>query len=135
MLLILIIIAFIVLFIFFAKYQKKQVQAKALAAGDPTALLNHGLTLINQGEVNSGLDYIQQAVDKGLAIAAIAMAELYSGRFTQVPADPKASNDWYKKAAEIEPQYLPMLTLPNLLSSGSQTPDELIAQVEQLKPN
>lgn len=133
--LILIIIAFIVLFIFFAKYQKKQVQAKALAAGDPTAQLNHGLTLINQGEVNSGLDYIQQAVDKGLAVAAIAMAELYSGRFPQVPADPKASNDWYKKAAEIEPQYLPMLTLPNLLSSESQTPDELIAQVEQLKPN
>ncbi|AAN57112.1 sel1 repeat family protein [Shewanella oneidensis MR-1] len=135
MLLILIIIAFVVLFVFFAKYQKKQAQAAALAAGDPSALLNHGLTLINQNQVETGLDFIHQAVDKGFAIAAIALAELYSGRFPQVPADAKASNDWYKKAAELDPQYLAMLTLPNLLSSQAQTPDELIAQVEQLKPN
>lgn len=135
MLLILIIIAFVVLFIFFAKYQKKKTQAEALAAGEPTALLNHGLTLINQDEVNSGLDFIHQAVDKGLAIAAIALAELYSGRFPQVPADAKASNDWYKKAAELDPQYLAMLTLSSLLSPEAQTPAELIAQVEQLKPN
>lgn len=135
MLLILIIIAFVVLFVFFAKYQKKQAQAAALAAGDPSALLNHGLTLINQNQVETGLDFIHQAVDKGFAIAAIALAELYSGRFPQVPADAKASNDWYKKAAELDPQFLAMLTLPNLLSSQAQTPDELIAQVEQLKPN
>lgn len=135
MLLILIIIAFVLLFVLFAKYQKKKAQAEALAAGDPTALLNHGLELIEQNSVETGLDFIQQAVDKGFAIAAIAMAELYSGRFPQVPADAKASNDWYKKAAELDPQYLPMLTLPSLLSSGSQTADELIAQVEQLKPN
>ena len=135
MLLILIIIAFIVLFIFFAKYQKKQAQAEALAAGEPNALLHHGIALINKDQVEAGLDFIHQAVDKGLAVAAITLAELYSGRFPQIPADPKASNNWYKKAAEIEPQYLPMLTLPNLLSSGSQTLDELIAQVEQLKPN
>ncbi|MGL5395848.1 MAG: tetratricopeptide repeat protein [Shewanella sp.] len=133
MLLILIIIAFIVLFVFFAKYQKKKIQAEALAAGEPSALLNHGLTLINQGEVNSGLDYIQQAVDKGFAVAAIAMAELYSGRFPQVPADIKASNDWYRKAAEIDPQYLPMLTLTSLVATEAQTPEQLREQVEQLK--
>jgi len=87
----------------------------------------------NQGEVNSGLDYIQQAVDKGFAVAAIAMAELYSGRFPQVPADIKASNDWYRKAAEIDPQYLPMLTLTSLVATEAQTPEQLREQVEQLK--
>lgn len=133
MLLILIIIAFVVLFILFAKYQKKKIQAEALAAGEPSALLNHGLTLINQGEVNSGLDYIQRAVDKGLAVAAIAMAELYSGLFPQVPADPKASEYWYRKAAEIDPQYLPMLTLTSLVATEAQTPEQLLEQVEQLK--
>ena len=133
MLLILIIIAFIVLFVFFAKYQKKKIQAEALTAGEPSALLNHGLTLINQGEVNSGLDYIQQAVDKDFAVAAIAMAELYSGRFPQVPADPKASEYWYRKAAEIDPQYLPMLTLTSLVATEAQTPEQLREQVEQLK--
>lgn len=132
MLLILIIIAFIVLFVFFAKYQKKKIQAEALAAGEPSALLNHGLTLINQGEVNSGLDYIQQAVDKGFAVAAIAMAELYSGRFPQVPADIKASNDWYRKAAEIDPRCIYFLTLPSL-AAGVQTPEQLREQVELLK--
>lgn len=130
--LLIIIIAFIVLFIFFAKYQKKQAQAEALAAGDPTALLNHGLTLINQNQVETGLDFIHQAVDKGFAIAAIALAELYSGRFTQVPADAKTSKDWYKRAAELDPQYLPMLSL---LYFDAQTPADLAAQVAQLKPN
>ncbi|MCL1088975.1 sel1 repeat family protein [Shewanella profunda] len=132
MLLILIIIAFVVLFIVFAKYQKKHAQAKALAAGDPTALLNHGLTLINQNQVETGLDFIHRAVDKGFAIAAIALAELYSGRFPQVPADAKTSKDWYKKAAELDPQYLPMLSL---LYFDAQTPEDLAAQVAQLKPN
>ncbi|MGL4219391.1 MAG: tetratricopeptide repeat protein, partial [Shewanella sp.] len=82
---------------------------------------------------NSGLDYIQQAVDKGFAVAAIAMAELYSGRFPQVPADIKASNDWYRKAADIDPQYLPMLTLTSLVATEAQTPEQLREQVEQLK--
>lgn len=133
MLLILIIIAFVILFVLFAKYQKKKAQAEALAAGDPTALLNHGLELIEQNSVETGLDFIHQAVDKKLAIAAIALAELYSGRFPQVPADAKVSNDWYKKAAEIDPQYLPMLTLTNLVATEAQTPEQLSEQLEQLK--
>ncbi|QYX65237.1 sel1 repeat family protein [Shewanella putrefaciens] len=135
MLLILIIIAFIVLFIFFAKYQKKQAQAEALAAGEPNALLHHGITLINKDQVEAGLDFIHQAVDKGLAVAAITLAELYSGRFPQIPADPKASNDWYKKAAELDAQYLSLLTLSNLLSPEAQTREELEMLEAQLKPN
>lgn len=135
MLLILIIIAFIVLFIFFAKYQKKQAQAEALAAGEPNALLHHGIALINKDQVEAGLDFIHQAVDKGLAVAAITLAELYSGRFPQIPADPKASNDWYKKAAELDAQYLSLLTLSNLLSPEAQTREELEMLEAQLKPN
>jgi len=135
MLLILIIIAFVVLFIFFAKYQKKQAQAEALAAGEPNALLHHGIALINKDQVETGLDFIHQAVDKGLAVAAITLAELYSGRFPQVPADTKASNDWYKKAAELDAQYLSLLTLPNLLSPEAQTREDLEMLEAQLKPN
>ncbi|MCT7946270.1 tetratricopeptide repeat protein [Shewanella septentrionalis] len=135
MLLILIIIAFIVLFIFFAKYQKKQAQAEALAAGEPNALLHHGIALINKNQVEAGLDFIHQAVDKGLAVAAITLAELYSGRFPQIPADPKASNDWYKKAAELDAQYLSLLTLSNLLSPEAQTREDLEMLEAQLKPN
>lgn len=135
MLLILIIIAFIVLFIFFAKYQKKQAQAEALAAGEPNALLHHGIALINKDQVEAGLDFIHQAVDKGLAVAAITLAELYSGRFPQIPADPKASNDWYKKAAELDAQYLSLLTLSNLLSPEAQTREDLEMLEAQLKPN
>lgn len=135
MLLILIIIAFVVLFIFFAKYQKKQAQAEALAAGEPNALLHHGIALINKDQVEAGLDFIHQAVDKGLAVAAITLAELYSGRFPQVPADAKASNDWYKKAAELDAQYLSLLTLPNLLSPEAQTREDLEMLEAQLKPN
>jgi len=135
MLLILIIIAFVVLFIFFAKYQKKQAQAEALAAGEPNALLHHGIALINKDQVEAGLDFIHQAVDKGLAVAAITLAELYSGRFPQVPADTKASNDWYKKAAELDAQYLSLLTLPNLLSPEAQTREDLEMLEAQLKPN
>lgn len=135
MLLILIIIAFVVLFIFFAKYQRKQAQAEALAAGEPQALLNHGLALIHQNEIETGLDFIHQAVDKGLAIAAIALAELYSGRFPQIATDPKTSADWYRKAAELDPQYLSLLRLTNLLSPEAQTQEDLEIQVEQLKPN
>ncbi|MEM6250024.1 SEL1-like repeat protein [Shewanella vaxholmensis] len=135
MLLILIIIAFVVLFIFFAKYQKKQAQAEALAAGEPNALLHHGIALINKDQVEAGLDFIHQAVDKGLAVAAITLAELYSGRFPQIPADPKASNDWYKKAAELDAQYLSLLTLSNLLSPEAQTREDLEMLEAQLKPN
>ncbi|WP_198782106.1 tetratricopeptide repeat protein [Shewanella putrefaciens] len=135
MLLILIIIAFVILFVLFAKYQKKKAQDEALAAGDPTALLNHGLELIEQNSVETGLDFIHQAVDKKLAIAAIALAELYSGRFPQIKANPKASAEWYRKAAELDPQYVSLLTLSNLLSSEAQTQGELELQVAQLKPN
>lgn len=74
-------------------------------------------------------------MDKGFAIAAIAIAKLYSGRFPQIKADPKASADWYKKAAELDPLYLSLLTLPNLLSPEAQTQEDLEILEAQLKPN
>ncbi len=132
-----IIIALFVLFLLFSKYKRNKLQAEALAAGEPTALLNHGLALINQGEIDPGIEHIQQAADKGLALAALALGELYSGKFPPqlVPVDTELSNNYYRKAAELDPQYLALLTLPNLLSSEAKTTDELIAQVKQLKPS
>jgi localization factor PodJL len=100
----------------------------AVRAGDPVALHDYALELLNTGEKTRAVQLLKDAANRGLIMAAYRLAKLYE-RGEGVPRDIAASRSWTEKAA-IGGNRLAMHDLAVFYAEGDAGPQSYAAAVE-----
>jgi localization factor PodJL len=97
-------------------------------AGDPVALHDYALDLLNTGEKTRAVQLLRDAAGRGLVMAEYRLAKLYE-RGEGVPRDMAASRSWTEKAA-IGGNRLAMHDLAVFYAEGDAGPQSYAAAVE-----
>ena len=100
----------------------------AVRAGDPVALHDYALELLNTGEKTRAVQLLRDAAGRGLVMAEYRLAKLYE-RGEGVPRDMAASRSWTEKAA-IGGNRLAMHDLAVFYAEGDAGPQSYAAAVE-----
>ena len=100
----------------------------AVRAGDPVALHDYALELLNTGEKTRAVQLLKDAAGRGLVMAEYRLAKLYE-RGEGVPRDIAASRSWTEKAA-IGGNRLAMHDLAVFYAEGDAGPQSYAAAVE-----
>ena len=100
----------------------------AVRAGDPVALHDYALDLLNTGEKTRAVQLLRDAAGRGLVMAEYRLAKLYE-RGEGVPRDMAASRSWTEKAA-IGGNRLAMHDLAVFYAEGDAGPQSYAAAVE-----
>jgi len=100
----------------------------AVRAGDPVALHDYALELLNTGEKARAVQLLRDAAGRGLVMAEYRLAKLYE-RGEGVPRDMAASRSWTEKAA-IGGNRLAMHDLAVFYAEGDAGPQSYAAAVE-----
>jgi len=101
---------------------------QAVRNGDPVALHDYALELIQSGERTRGVQLLREAASRGLVMAEYRLAKLYE-RGEGVPRDIAASRSWTEKAA-IGGNRLAMHDLAVFYAEGEAGPQSYAAAVE-----
>jgi localization factor PodJL len=102
--------------------------ADAVRQGDPVALHDHALELLQTGEKAKGVVMLKDAAGRGLVMASYRLAKLYE-RGEGVPRDMAASRSWTEKAA-IGGNVKAMHDLAVFYAEGDAGPQSYAAAVE-----
>lgn len=102
--------------------------ADAVRAGDPVALHDHALELLQTGEKARAVQLLKDAASRGLVMAEYRLAKLYE-RGEGVPRDMAAARSWTEKAA-IGGNRLAMHDLAVFYAEGDAGPQSYAAAVE-----
>jgi localization factor PodJL len=105
--------------------------ADAVRAGDPVALHDYALELLQTGEKARAVQMLKDAANRGLVMADYRLAKLYE-RGEGVPRDMAASRAWTEKAA-IGGNRLAMHDLAVFYAEGDAGPQSYAAAVEWFK--
>jgi len=100
----------------------------AVRAGDPVALHDYALELLNTGEKTRAVQLLRDAAARGLVMAEYRLAKLYE-RGEGVPRDIAASRSWTEKAA-IGGNRLAMHDLAVFYAEGDAGAQSYAAAVE-----
>jgi localization factor PodJL len=102
--------------------------ADAVANGDPVALHDQALELLQTGEKSRGVSMLKEAASKGLVMAQYRLAKLYE-KGEGVPRDIAASRSWTEQAA-IGGNVKAMHDLAVFYAEGDSGPQSYAAAVE-----
>jgi localization factor PodJL len=102
--------------------------ADAVRQGDPVALHDYALELLQSGEKAKGVNLLKEAAGRGLVMAEYRLAKLYE-RGEGVPRDMAASRSWTEKAA-IGGNVKAMHDLAVFYAEGDAGPQSYAAAVE-----
>jgi localization factor PodJL len=102
--------------------------AQAVQQGDPIALHDHALDLLQSGEKAKGVSAMKEAARRGLVMAEYRLAKLYE-KGEGVPRDIAASRSWTEKAA-IGGNVKAMHDLAVFYAEGDAGPQSYAAAVE-----
>jgi len=102
--------------------------ADAVESGDPVALYDQALDLLQTGEKGRGVRLMKEAAGKGLVMAQYWLAKLYE-KGEGVPRDMAASRSWTEKAA-IGGNAKAMHDLAVFYAEGDSGPQSYAAAVE-----
>jgi len=102
--------------------------ADAVRAGDPVALHDYALELLQTGEKARAVQLLKDAANRGLVMAEYRLAKLYE-RGEGVPRDMAAARSWTEKAA-IGGNRLAMHDLAVFYAEGDAGPQSYAAAVE-----
>lgn len=102
--------------------------ADAVRKGDPIALHDQALELLQSGEKAKGVNMLKDAASRGLVMAEYRLAKLYE-RGEGVPRDIAASRSWTEKAA-IGGNVKAMHDLAVFYAEGDAGPQSYAAAVE-----
>ena len=100
----------------------------AVRAGDPVALHDKALELLQAGDKTRAVQMLKEAASRGLVMAEYRLAKLYE-RGEGVPRDMAASRSWTEKAA-IGGNRLAMHDLAVFYAEGDAGPQSYAAAVE-----
>ncbi len=101
---------------------------QAVRDGDPVALHDYALELLQSGEKTRGVQLLKDAASRGLVMAEYRLAKLYE-RGEGVPRDIAAARSWTEKAA-IGGNRLAMHDLAVFYAEGDAGPQSYAAAVE-----
>lgn len=101
---------------------------QAVRDGDPVALHDYALELLQSGEKTRGVQLLREAAGRGLVMAEYRLAKLYE-RGEGVPRDIAAARSWTEKAA-IGGNRLAMHDLAVFYAEGDAGPQSYAAAVE-----
>lgn len=101
---------------------------QAVRDGDPVALHDYALELLQTGEKTRGVQLLKEAAGRGLVMAEYRLAKLYE-RGEGVPRDIAAARSWTEKAA-IGGNRLAMHDLAVFYAEGDAGPQSYAAAVE-----
>lgn len=102
--------------------------ADAVRAGDPVALHDQALEMIQSGDKARAVQMLKEAASRGLVMAEYRLAKLYE-RGEGVPRDMAAARSWTEKAA-IGGNRLAMHDLAVFYAEGDAGPQSYAAAVE-----
>jgi localization factor PodJL len=102
--------------------------ADAVREGDPVALHDYALELLQTGEKARGVNLLKEAAGRGLVMAEYRLAKLYE-KGEGVPRDMAASRSWTEKAA-IGGNVKAMHDLAVFYAEGDAGPQSYAAAVE-----
>ncbi len=102
--------------------------ADAVRAGDPVALHDYAIELLQTGEKARAIQLLKDAASRGLVMAEYRLAKLYE-RGEGVPRDMAAARSWTEKAA-IGGNRLAMHDLAVFYAEGDAGPQSYAAAVE-----
>lgn len=102
--------------------------ADAVREGDPVALHDHALELLQTGEKARAVQLLKEAASRGLVMAEYRLAKLYE-KGEGVPRDMAASRSWTEKAA-IGGNTKAMHDLAVFYAEGDAGPQSYAAAVE-----
>ena len=102
--------------------------ADAVRAGDPVALHDQALEMIQTGDKARAVQMLKEAASRGLVMAEYRLAKLYE-RGEGVPRDMAAARSWTEKAA-IGGNRLAMHDLAVFYAEGDAGPQSYAAAVE-----
>jgi localization factor PodJL len=102
--------------------------ADAVAAGDPVALYDSALELLQAGERSKALLYLKEAASKGLVMAQYRLAKMHE-KGEGVPRDMAAARNWTEQAA-IGGNIKAMHDLAVFYAEGDSGPQSYAAAVE-----
>ena len=102
--------------------------ADAVRSGDPVALLDYALELLQSGDKAKGVQVLKDAAGRGLVMADYRLAKLYE-RGEGVPRDMAASRQWTEKAA-VGGNVKAMHDLAVFYAEGDAGPQSYAAAVE-----
>ena len=102
--------------------------ADAVRNGDPVALHDYALELLQSGEKAKGVQMLRDAAGRGLVMADYRIAKLYE-RGEGVPRDMSASRSWTEKAA-VGGNIKAMHDLAVFYAEGDAGPQSYAAAVE-----
>lgn len=102
--------------------------ADAVRIGDPVALHDYALELLQNGEKAKGVQMLRDAAGRGLVMADYRLAKLYE-RGEGVPRDMAASRSWTEKAA-VGGNVKAMHDLAVFYAEGDAGPQSYAAAVE-----
>jgi localization factor PodJL len=101
---------------------------QAVRDGDPVALHDYAVELLQSGEKTRGVQLLREAAGRGLVMAEYRLAKLYE-RGEGVPRDIAAARTWTEKAA-IGGNRLAMHDLAVFYAEGDAGPQSYAAAVE-----
>jgi localization factor PodJL len=101
---------------------------QAVRDGDPVALHDYAIELLQSGEKTRGVQLLREAASRGLVMAEYRLAKLYE-RGEGVPRDIAAARSWTEKAA-IGGNRLAMHDLAVFYAEGDAGPQSYAAAVE-----
>ncbi|OYW89323.1 MAG: hypothetical protein B7Z22_00545, partial [Hyphomonas sp. 32-62-5] len=101
---------------------------QAVRDGDPVALHDYALELLQSGEKTRGVQLLKDAASRGLVMAEYRLAKLYE-RGEGVPRDIAAARSWTERAA-IGGNRLAMHDLAVFYAEGDAGPQSYAAAVE-----
>ena len=101
---------------------------QAVRDGDPVALHDYAIELLQSGEKTRGVQLLREAAGRGLVMAEYRLAKLYE-RGEGVPRDIAAARTWTEKAA-IGGNRLAMHDLAVFYAEGDAGPQSYAAAVE-----
>jgi localization factor PodJL len=101
---------------------------QAVRDGDPVALHDYAIELLQSGEKTRGVQLLREAAGRGLVMAEYRLAKLYE-RGEGVPRDIAAARSWTEKAA-IGGNRLAMHDLAVFYAEGDAGPQSYAAAVE-----